>query len=245
MTPTRRRRIAFHQFGPTPPSTVWPCAQDDLREGTALIANWLLTALAKIATTYTQPGQRVLLLTPSTMVRTGPYHGLFEAAWTVMRLGRSVHTHTAQPCPDGDYTIDSGIGLPADHGPDRFALIIAVAGQDAFRSCRLADWTRQLAATGTLAVITHGGPDHGHLADPAGDIVTAMRSAGLHYHDRIALLTVPVHDGVLAPTSDGHAPLGPSTRHNPAHHDLLVFTRSTAVPNTHRSATVGKEMADG
>ncbi len=97
------------------PSTVWPCAQDDLREGTGLLANWLLAAVVKLVTTYTQPGQRVLLLDPAPYLappsswsptggrnqsRPGPYAGLHEAGWTVVRLGRGVRTQTAVAHPN-------------------------------------------------------------------------------------------------------------------------------------------------
>ncbi|SED61863.1 hypothetical protein SAMN04489727_8606 [Amycolatopsis tolypomycina] len=92
------------------PSTVWTCAQDELLGGTGLLASWLLTAVVKIVTAYTQPGQRVLLLAPAPYLgpstssspigarnrsRPGPYGGLHEASWTVVRLGRRVQTQTA------------------------------------------------------------------------------------------------------------------------------------------------------
>lgn len=114
---TRRRRglaVALRRGVPGRPSTVWPCAQDDLCEGTGLLASWLLTAVVKIVTTYSQPGQRVLLLEPVTYLsalephrandgrrqpRPGPYAGLHEAGWTVFRLGRGVQTLTAVAHP--------------------------------------------------------------------------------------------------------------------------------------------------
>jgi hypothetical protein len=111
----RARLRALRRPRPARPSTVWPCAQDDLHEGTGVLANWLLTAVSKIVTTYTQPGQRVLLIAPSpfiappaswpsTAIRTrprrGPYDGLLEAGWTVVRLGRGIQTQTAGARPD-------------------------------------------------------------------------------------------------------------------------------------------------
>jgi hypothetical protein len=72
----------------------------------------LLTAIVKIVTTYTQPGQRVLLLAPASVPTThpptgvkkwigpGPYAGLLEAGWTVVRLGRGIQTHIAGPPRD-------------------------------------------------------------------------------------------------------------------------------------------------
>ncbi|CAM3385517.1 hypothetical protein KIPE111705_05785 [Kibdelosporangium persicum] len=121
--PRRRRtprlrtlRLTLRQPRPTRPSTVWPCAQDDhLREGTGLLAHWLLTAVIKLVTTYTQPGQRVLLLDPAPYLaprrpwpptgghnqpRPSPYAGLHEAGWTVVRLGRGIQTQTAAAHPD-------------------------------------------------------------------------------------------------------------------------------------------------
>ncbi|MGY6655337.1 hypothetical protein ACXIZN_24560 [Amycolatopsis sp. TRM77291] len=120
------------------PSTVWACAQDDLREGTGLLANWLLTAVIKIVTNYTQPGQRVLLLEPAsylappasrpaTMVRNRPrpvpYEGLHEAGWAVVRLGRGVQTHiaVAHPCPVGERTVDGSESGPRLHARSPFA----------------------------------------------------------------------------------------------------------------------------
>ena len=133
----RTLRLSLRHPRPARPSTVWPCAQDDLREGTGLLTNWLLTAVIKIVTTYTLPGQRVLLLAPApylappaswptTAVRNrpqpGPYAGLHEAGWTVVRLGRGIQTQiaVAHPDPVGDHAVDvpaeseSGPGLPAD-----------------------------------------------------------------------------------------------------------------------------------
>lgn len=106
----RSLRFALHHPVGGRPSTVWPCAQDDLCEGTGLLASWLLTAVVKIVTTYTRPGQRVLLLEAATYLaptgqrtandghkqsRPGSYAGLHEAGWTVVRLGRGVQTQTA------------------------------------------------------------------------------------------------------------------------------------------------------
>jgi hypothetical protein len=105
-----------------------------------LIAGWLLTAVSKIVTTYTQPGQRVLLLTPSPFVaplptrpsaavrsrlRHGPYDGLLGAGWTVVRLGRGIQTRTiaARHDPLGEdpggalAESKSGPGLPTASPP--------------------------------------------------------------------------------------------------------------------------------
>jgi hypothetical protein len=122
------------------PTTVWPCANDDRREGTGVISAWLHTAVVKIVTTYTRPGDRVLLLVPPTPLRTarwpgssvsqwpGRYAGLHEAAWTVVRLGRSVQTQTApnsSPPPPADPPLrsvgvfDTGGQTESGPGPTR------------------------------------------------------------------------------------------------------------------------------
>jgi hypothetical protein len=100
-----------------------------------LLASWLLTAVIKLVTTYTQPGQRVLLLDPvpylaprrqwpqtggDNQPRFSPYAGLHEAGWTVVRLGRGVQTQTAVAHSDpveehsGDASAESESG-PRPH----------------------------------------------------------------------------------------------------------------------------------
>ncbi|MEV6242488.1 hypothetical protein [Lentzea sp. NPDC051838] len=219
-----------------------------MREGTGLIAHWLLTAVIKIVTTYSQPGQRVLLLDvlplatpPVSSSATGlpdrprrnPYVGLLEAGWTVVRLGRSVQTHTAVEHPDrqgnapantparpesgsglsiaspaGDRPAESVAGPDSDttgRHPDLFDLIITAAKPSTLGWFHPTDWTGLLTSTGTLAVITHRDYSGGLLTDPAGGLVRTARHAGLRYTDRIALLRVPVRRGALATA-------GPSTR---------------------------------
>lgn len=115
-----RRRTPRLPLSHRLPSTVWPCAQGEQREDTGLLADWLLTAVVRIVTTYTEPGHRVLLLAPPSGSRRtasgssavgggrghGPYAGLHEAAWTVVRLGRGIQTYTAGPT---DSPTDAGI----------------------------------------------------------------------------------------------------------------------------------------
>jgi hypothetical protein len=263
-----------------------------------LIANWLLTALVKIVTTYTQPGQRVLLLaaprslngaarSSSTPVRNGPdrdrYDGLFEASWTVARLGRSVQTRTAQAATDRfGYTLataetgsESEPGLdagptrnnqsglaganqsgprpaPVGHGRDRFDLIIVAAEQRALDIVRPTDWAGQLTQTGILAVVTHGDSARGQFADPADALSAAAHGTGLRYLDRIALLTAPIRDSVLAATGSGAAgrssarrsTFGLSSRHLPVHDDLFVFTHVPAAAATVGGAAGDEETSD-
>ncbi|MGK3206856.1 hypothetical protein [Amycolatopsis sp. MEPSY49] len=268
---TKRRANLGHRRPPRP-STVWPCAQDDLLAGTGLLAGWLLTAIIKLVTTYTRPGQRVLLLEPahylapstsrptrgvSAGLLPGPYAGLHEAGWTVVRLGRGVQTQTAVAGPgpvDGQFgdvlneseadpeaftlsaATDELAGLPVHRGarpeptssppgPDRYDLVIAAVEPRALDWFRPADWADLLTSTGTLAVITHGHRESGRLTDPAGALLRAAHRVGLRYHDRIALLRIPVRDGTLAVSTVVEPTSAAPARHLAVHDDLLVFTR--------------------
>jgi hypothetical protein len=237
----RGLRFALRHPRPARPTTVWPCAQHDVREGTGLLSNWLLTAVVKIVVTYTQPGQRVLLLEPSpyfappgpratndgrSQSRPGPYAGLHEAAWTVVRLGRGVQTHAAishpdpageQPAAESESGLRRAVGSPTNDqfagpstdrnvgpdptatsfGPDRYDLVIAAAEPRTLGWFQPADSVSSLAPTGTLAVITHGDRSSDRLVDPAGSLVRAAHRAGLCYVDRIALLRASVRDSAL------------------------------------------------
>lgn len=130
----RGLRLTLHQPRPIRPASVWPCAEAEVHEGTGLIAHWLLTAVIKIVTAYTAPGQRVLLLDPTTGTashggrsatavdrRSGrsPHEGLLEAGWTVVRLGRSVQTQTAATRPNwfGDSAADASAASESGSGP--------------------------------------------------------------------------------------------------------------------------------
>lgn len=106
----RRRTLQRRKLRIARPTTVWPCAPRGQREPTG--DAWLERAVVKIVTTYTEPGQRVLLISPppprpgppprwTTTARRwppDPYETLPETNWTVSRLGRSVQTTlTAHP----------------------------------------------------------------------------------------------------------------------------------------------------
>ncbi|WP_410660922.1 hypothetical protein [Amycolatopsis sp. lyj-112] len=95
----------------TRPTTLWPFVDAEVLPGTALLAGWLGRTILTLVTTYTRPGDRVLLLSPPTPPHTSPrtagrtydgdpYTGLAEAVWTVARLGRGADTATAAPAPD-------------------------------------------------------------------------------------------------------------------------------------------------
>lgn len=173
-----RRRLPRHPR-PARPSTVWPCAQGDLRDGTGLLADWLLTAVVKIVTTYTRPGQRVLLLDPAPYLAKpsswsliggrsqpwpGPYAGLHEAGWTVVRLGRGVQTLTdvsrlgAARGRSGGASAESESGLRL--GPNRLTEDEA-AGPFADRRC------------GADSAVTGTSPDRYDLVVAAAEPCTA------------------------------------------------------------------------
>ncbi|MGC7093988.1 hypothetical protein ACPZ19_04930 [Amycolatopsis lurida] len=110
------------------PATFWSFADAEMLPGTALLPGWLARTIVTLVTTYTRPGDRVLLLTPPPSPRTprhavggtrgtDPYAGLAEAVWTVTRLGRGTHTATAAPAPDypAEHT-DSPRGAGAESG---------------------------------------------------------------------------------------------------------------------------------
>jgi hypothetical protein len=144
-------------------TTVWPCGED-----------WLTTAVATITTTYTQPGDRVLLHRPDDQpaARTPNAHmSPGEAIWTMLRLGRSVAADPAEH-PDGD----------------DLTLVLTVIHSDrpAIPDLRLV--RQQLKPGGVLAAISHTDEVDGHSRDRSGEFIRAARSAGLKYHDHIVLL---------------------------------------------------------
>lgn len=101
------RTAATGRLRATRPTTLWPFADAEALPGTALLAGWLGRTILTLVTTYTRPGDRVLLLTPPAPPRTpgrthdgDSYTGLAEAVWTVARLGRGADTATAAPAPD-------------------------------------------------------------------------------------------------------------------------------------------------
>lgn len=287
---TQRRRsllFALRHSAPGRPSTVWPCAQDDPCEGTGLLAGWLLTAVVKIVTTYTRPGQRVLLLEPATYLAPsepraandgrgqsvpGPYAGLHEAGWTIVRLGRGVQTQTTVTHSDPGEHLDteSGCGLresvdsptvdepagPSTHedsgpdsgpsglSPDRYDLVIAAAGPGSSGWLRSVDWGSVLTPTGVLAVVTQGDRSGNRLTDPARSLVRAADSAGLRYLDRIALLRAPIRDGALVVTT----PTSRTRSHNSTR-PLTQLVRHVQVHDdllvfTRRPATDGEVSSD-
>ncbi|GHH62387.1 hypothetical protein [Lentzea cavernae] len=233
------RRFPLRRRGSSRLSTVWLCAQDDLCGGTGLLANWLSVAIVKIVTTYTRPGNRVLLVEPTPSGTctasalhnescSSPYAGLHEAAWTVVRLGRGVQTQT-------------------DFRPslvDLFDLIITATGTGSWHEPNLTGLADSLTSAGTLAVIARGE----RATDPAGSLVRSGRHAGLRFVDRIALMRTPADERsptTGTPLSDVRAssPMrfqASRVRHTPAHDDLFVFARQPSLT----AATKGERSGD-
>jgi hypothetical protein len=214
-----------------------------------------LTAIVKIVTTYTRPGQRVLLVDPAPYLappvswpasgharsRPGPYAGLQEAGWTVVRLGRGVRTQTAVADPEPPGGLGSS-PVVASADANRYDLVITAVEPRALDWFRPAGWADLLTSTGTLAVITRSHRERDRLTDPAGRLVRAAHQAGLRYLDRIALLRVAVRNSALAveaPAAQlGSQASAASVRHLAAHDDLLVFThRPAPMPAIEREET--------
>ncbi|MFD9961933.1 hypothetical protein [Amycolatopsis sp. NPDC058986] len=124
--------------GAARPAALWLCGDAEPLPGTALLAAWLGRTILTLVTTYTRPGDRVLLLTPPPSPRQSPqrpgrapggdpYAGLAEAVWTITRLGRSTDTATAAPAPDHLHDRTDSVGhTGAQSGsrprPDRLRL---------------------------------------------------------------------------------------------------------------------------
>jgi hypothetical protein len=132
-------------------TTVWACGDE-----------WLTTTVAKTVTTYTTPGDRVLLHS------TGATASLDDTAWTVVRLGRGVVAGLTQ---ESDFALAVTVIDPRQH--DLLAARYI---------------TRRLRPGAVLAVITHTEQIDGHLWDRTAPIVGSARSTGLRYHDHVILL---------------------------------------------------------
>lgn len=103
-TLTRRLARAPHA------TTVWPFADVAQLPGTTLLAGWLGHMIVTLVTHYSQPGDRILLVSPPTLTPEptspgllrlpGSYVGLAEAVWPILRLGRSAVATTTPPARD-------------------------------------------------------------------------------------------------------------------------------------------------
>lgn len=115
-------------------TSVWSLTDAAPLPGTALLSGWLGQTLLSLVRGYTQPGHRVLLLTPPAPPRRAgaathgvingwfgpdPYAGLEEASWTISRLGRGVITAPASPpddYPDAPTVIASAARTQSESG---------------------------------------------------------------------------------------------------------------------------------
>jgi hypothetical protein len=211
----RQRRSATglikRQFGQGGFPSVWPCGQDKNQADAGLISGWLLTAVIRVVTTYSTPGDRILLLAPPrTVRRPGSYSALPEASWPVIRLGRGVQTALAGSPSDSDH---------GEHFSDNdlFDVIIAAVEPDVVTRFRPTSWSRLLSPLGTFFVITHSDRTGGRLHDPSGALVRAAKIDGLRYLDHIALLQATADGRSAKPREDA--------RRLPEYADLHVFGR--------------------
>jgi hypothetical protein len=247
MTPDYEKDDGHTAVPPDRLATVWPCPPPDDTDDRPH-AGWLPAAVARIVTTYTRPGDRVLVL--SAPAGDGPtvdgddsQRGLgrsddpAEAAWTVARLGRAVHTRTAptaRPSARPGPGSRSGPGLApavapasgARTGPDldgitdadRFAVAVAVTGPASAGWLDQIAWAGLLAPTGILAVITHSDSRGGWLIDPVVDLTAAAGRAGLALVHRFVLLELP-----LSQLDQPVSPLPARVVARRVHSDLLLF----------------------
>lgn len=226
---------------PRRPETVWPCPppDPDIADDGPL-ARWLLAAVERLVTTYTRPGDPVLLLSPAGREGTaaqgqaGAAEPLSEAVGTVDRLARTVRVRTApatRRSPAGSQS-GPGPGLQADcvdgrpgsdqtqtGAPDRFALALVAVTPSAAGDVDMAALAALLTPTGTLAVLTHSDSRGGWLIDPTGELSEAAGLGGLALVDRIVVLEIPL-DGLARPDQ----PLSTQMVAHRAHSDLLLFT---------------------
>jgi hypothetical protein len=209
---SRRGRVR-----PRGSSTVWACAEGPVHAGMGRLDGWLLTAVIKVVTTYSSPGDRVLLVEPAPGMRrfrgVGPYGGLAEAVWPVVRLGRGVRTQVV-----GEEV--GGLG-PVSNG---FDVVIVAAEPDVVVRMRPSLAAGALTSDGVLAVITHSGRALSGFLDPTAGLVRAAHEDGLRYLDRIVLVQVP--SGTACNVGDHEAPA--SAVWDRVHADLHVFGRVTA-----------------
>lgn len=182
-------------------------------------------ALRTLVTTYTTPGDRVLLLHPSpprtnsTPARSADNEDCLVEA--VFRLGRSAvrqsPRHATIPNRTTTATTDHH---PTTAVPDRFQLIISGWPTTGSAPTTLAECAAQLTATGTLALLT--APRHWRQDSPVSTVATL---AGLTLTDRLVLVhqlpsrTPPVGRQRLWVVLGGHRRI---------HTDVLICSRTPA-----------------
>jgi hypothetical protein len=178
---TRSRTATAGGIRTARPTTLWPFADAEALPGTELLAGWLGRTILTLVTTYTRPGDRVLLLTPPPL-RTpsrapgrthgrDPYAGLAEAVWTVARLGRGVDSATAM-LRHSSITVTTDVDttvLPE----------VALAAAEATAKIIPRTATRQLGlVSGTLPTIVDGQEAEEGLPDNTKPQVTVLSDLG-------------------------------------------------------------------
>ncbi|MGC7097668.1 hypothetical protein ACPZ19_23600 [Amycolatopsis lurida] len=234
---------------------MWPFAAAEPLPGTARLAGWFGRTILTLVTTYTRPGDRVLLLAPLGPVQATlgeprtrearPYAGLFEAVWTITRLGRSVDTSTASEATDsprqvGDesesrHRLDRisqppacGSRTESGHRPQgRFDLVITAVEPRAADWLDHTDWDALVAQHGLVAVVTHGDFHRGRHIVPDTRIAITMSDHTFRCLEHIAVLSAPLPTPIASQQRQLAGDLPPVRR---VHHDLLLFARSTT-PN--------------
>ncbi|UJW32602.1 hypothetical protein L3Q67_02080 [Saccharothrix sp. AJ9571] len=239
------------------PATLWPFADVEPLPGTARLAGWLGRAIITLVTTYTRPGDRVLLLAPPAPIRARSeqsYAGLAEAVWNVTRLGRDADTATAAAAPDyapgladpSSITDAESASRPRLSRPGQPA-----ACQSAVESAHGPQRTDRHPGGRFTLIVTAVNPDSADwlhhtdwdtLVAPRGLIAAFTHghrhgSRLLHPHSAIVntlgdrgfrmLDHIAVLDAPLPRPSDGPHP--PAGRN---HHDLLLFTRPATTATT-------------
>jgi hypothetical protein len=87
----KRAHFAVRRLGATRFTT------DGLTAESSVSSSWLMDVVVRVVTTYSVPGDRVLLVSVGngrSRRHAGVCGGLEEVAWSVVRLGRGVRTRT-------------------------------------------------------------------------------------------------------------------------------------------------------
>jgi hypothetical protein len=234
-----KRSTTSRELPPIPP-TVWTAGPDPIDP----VATWPMRTIETITTSFSAPGDRVLLAPWPTAEeatsRTAGAGELDAALDAVHALGRHpaitklqlltakemfISDEAASAWLSADERVDLVItSLPPERGADGSAEAVAIAA------------ARALAFGGILAVYTHNDWSSGRLTDPSGPMIAAAQNADLFYLQHIVTLYTPIRNGRLQPpTATDRADLEPGCRdlgapmaHVRAHGDVLVFAQAHA-----------------
>lgn len=228
-----------------PVATVWVCPVDP----PFLTSDVIAAATRPMVTTYTQPGECVLLACPDRLGSRARQDRLVE---TVLRLGRGVTTRpAANPRADhsttgptrrqstesesgpGLHNADSTVPIAAetisrlDHArpaADRFALIITTQPARTEDPAWITEWADLLTASGTLIVLTHSDHRGDLLTAPSASVSRSAALAGLALTDRLILLHQD--PSPAAPAADRDRRRVALGAHRRIHTEALVFRLS-------------------